>query len=76
MEKEYDNTNGGALFPNDRKEKESHPDFRGNINIEGKDYWIKGWKKSSKSGMKFMSLSVTPKEATKPAPASNEEDPF
>lgn len=75
MAKEYDNTNGGALFPNDRKEKETHPDFRGNINVDGKEYWIKGWKKSSKSGMKFVSLSVTAKDAPKEAPAT-EEDPF
>jgi uncharacterized protein (DUF736 family) len=63
------------LFPNDRKEKETHPDFRGNINVDGKEYWIKGWKKSSKSGMKFVSLSVTAKDAPKEAPAT-EEDPF
>ena len=31
---EYDNTNRGALFKND-KEKESQPDFRGPINIDG-----------------------------------------
>ena len=42
MAEKYDNTNGGALFPNDKKEKESHPDFRGNIDIEGKEFWIKG----------------------------------
>ena len=74
-EKTYDNTNGGALFPIDRKEKEAHPDFRGNINVDGKEYWIKGWKKSSKAGMKFVSLSVTAKDAPKEAPAT-EEDPF
>ena len=74
-EKTYDNTNGGALFHNDRKEKETHPEFRGNINVDGKEYWIKGWKKSSKAGMKFVSLSVTAKDAPKEAPAT-EEDPF
>ena len=76
-EKTYDNTNGGALFPNDRKEKETHPDFRGNINVDGKEYWIKGWKKSSKEGMRFVSLSVTAKEAKTSAPSpATEEDPF
>ena len=74
-DKQYDNTNGGALFPNDKKEKESQPDFRGNIDVEGKEYWIKGWKKTSKSGMKFLSLALTAKEA-KPSDNRTEEDPF
>jgi uncharacterized protein (DUF736 family) len=70
---EYDNTNGGALFPNDKKEKETHPDFRGSINVEGTEYWIKGWKKIAKSGMKFLSIAVNPKEAQV---AQTEDDPF
>jgi uncharacterized protein (DUF736 family) len=63
-----------ALFPNDKKEKETHPDFRGNIDIEGKEYWIKGWKKTSKSGLKFLSLAVTAKEES--GAKRTEEDPF
>ena len=74
---QYDNTNRGRLFKNDRKEKETHPDLRGSINIEGKDYWIKAWKKDAKSGVKFLSLAVNPKENTPEVsgPAVN-EDPF
>lgn len=68
MNKEYDNTNRGALFKNDRKEKDTHSDYQGSINIEGKEYWLNAWLKDGKSG-KFMSLSVKPKEA-KQAPAS------
>jgi uncharacterized protein (DUF736 family) len=64
--KQYDNTNGGAIFPNDRKEKETHPDFRGTINVEGTEYWLKGWKKTSKTGTKFLSLALNPKEVEKP----------
>ena len=45
---EYDNNNSGVLFKNDRKEKDSHPDYRGNIEVDGKEYYIKGWKKESK----------------------------
>jgi hypothetical protein len=59
--KEYDNTNRGALFKNARKEKETHPDYNGTINIEGVEYWISGWTKDGKKG-KFLSLSVKPKE--------------
>lgn len=76
-DKKYDNTNGGALFPNDRKEKETHPDLRGSINVNGVDYWIKAWKKDAKSGVKFLSLAVNPKEETPQASSpSVNEDPF
>ena len=57
----YDNTNRGALFRNSRKEKDSHPDYNGTINIDGKEYWLNGWLKEGKQG-KFFSLSVKPKE--------------
>ena len=43
---ENDNNNKGVLFKNDRKEKENHPDYRGNIEVDGKEYYIKGWKKT------------------------------
>lgn len=59
---EYDNTNSGALFKND-KEHDKQPDYKGSINVEGTDYWLSSWIKTSKAGRKFMSLSVTPKEA-------------
>lgn len=63
----YDNTNSGLLAKNDRKEKDSHPDYRGSINVDGVDYWLSGWIKVGKegsklAGQKFFSLSVQPKE--------------
>jgi uncharacterized protein (DUF736 family) len=70
MEK-YDNTNSGAIFKNDRKEKETHPDLGGILNVEGKDYYINAWKKTSKAGTPFYSLSVKLKEV-KEAVASEE----
>ena len=57
---EYDNTNRGALFRG-KKEQESHPDYEGTINVEGKEYYLNAWLKTSKNGNKFMSLSVKPK---------------
>ena len=59
---QYDNTNRGALFKNDRKEKESHPDLKGIINIDGVEYWLSGWSKVTQKGDKMLSLSVSPKE--------------
>jgi hypothetical protein len=60
MEK-YDNTNKGAMFKNDRKKSETHPDLGGTINVDGKDYYINAWKKESKKGVPFYSLSVKEK---------------
>jgi uncharacterized protein (DUF736 family) len=62
-DREYDNTNRGALFKNDKKESDRHPDYRGSINIDGKEFWLDAWLKTSKAGKKFMSLSVKPKMA-------------
>ena len=59
----YDNTNSGVLFKNDRKQKDSHPDYQGQINVNGTNFWLSAWIKSSKDGTKRMSLAVKPKEA-------------
>lgn len=61
---EYSNENRGVLFKNDRKETDKHPDYRGNINVDGAEFWLDAWiKTSKKDGSKFMSLSIKPKEA-------------
>lgn len=63
--------NSGALFINERKDKESHPDYSGTIRVNGVDYWISAWTKSGRSG-DFFSLSVKEKDGTRTssAPAS------
>lgn len=80
----YDNTNTGMLSRNERKEQDSHPDFRGQINVEGREYWLSGWVKEGKAGgkmegKKFFSLSLQPKDAQAaparaPAPAAPVQD--
>lgn len=54
---DYDNTNRGALFKNE-KTKDSQPDYTGKIDFEGTEYRITSWIKTSKNGKPFMSLSV------------------
>lgn len=61
----YDNTNRGTLGKNQRREKDTHPEYTGQIDIDGVGYWLSAWVKEGQSG-KFFSLSVKPKEA-KPA---------
>jgi len=60
--------NSGALFVNDRKEKDTHPDRTGQATIDGVDYWVSGWLKESAAGKKFLSLAFKRKE-TKAEPA-------
>jgi len=83
-DREYDNTNRGVLFKNEDKQSERHADYRGNINIDGKEFWLDAWIKKSKAGKNFMSLSVKPKMAREhrgatdnpPPRYSNDRDPF
>lgn len=61
MNKQYDNTNKGVLFLNDRKEKDTHPDRKGSINVDGKEYWLSGWNKETSRG-DTISLSIEAKK--------------
>jgi len=61
----YDNNLWGALFKNHKKEGQQ-PDYQGNCEIEGKEYWISGWVKDSKDGKKYMRLQFKPKDSGAP----------
>ena len=74
-EKKFDDTNHGVLFKNEKKENERHADYRGSINVGGTEFWLNAWiKTSSKTGKKFMSLSVKPKDAAAAKPKSEFAD--
>lgn len=60
-DQQYDNTNRGALFVNEQKKSLNSPDFTGNINVNGVEYFLSMWKKVSRAGKSFLSLAVTPK---------------
>lgn len=75
----YDNTNRGTLGKNQRREKDTHPEYTGQIDIDGVGYWLSAWVKEGQGG-KFFSLSVKPKEARPaaraPAPAPRPSSGF
>ena len=61
----------GSLFKNRKKEKDSHPDERGDCMIGGVVYEVSAWVKKTKNGDEFRSLSIKPKRE-KPANAAPE----
>ena len=59
----YSNTNRGKIWPNEQKEKEFQPDFKGSLNVRGEEFRISGWKRSEGMNPKApsFSFSVQPK---------------
>lgn len=53
--------NSGALFKNDYKEKDLHPDYKGKALINGIELEIGAWIKKDKNGKNFFSLSFNSK---------------
>lgn len=55
----YDNTNRGSIWKNDRKEKDTHPDFKGSVNVDGVEYWVSAWKRKPDANPKAPALSFS-----------------
>lgn len=74
----YDNTNRGAIWKNDDKQDDKHPDFKGSLNVGGVEYWVSAWKRRDDASPKSPSLSfsVKPKEEKRAAPATRKSDPI
>ena len=70
-----------SLFKNDKKEKDSHPDYKGDgLDLEGNAVWVSAWMKEGKNG-KFMSLSMKMKDKQEkkkqaPIPDFKDDIPF
>ena len=71
--------NSGALFQNKDK-KDKQPDYRGECVVNGKTLEIAGWKKQSKNGLPYLSLSFKEpykkeeKRGTQQAKATRDDD--
>lgn len=82
MAQDYDKTNRGSIWKNEKKEADTHPDFTGSINVEGVEYWVSAWKRKDGASPKApaLSFSIKPKDDApasrttgNPKPASNEQ---
>lgn len=73
-QQQYDNRLSGALFTNDRRTSDRAPNYKGSVTLEdGREYWVSGWVKNTRSGDKFLSLALQPKDAS-PAPAPRQSN--
>ena len=80
---EYDNTNRGSIWKNDKKDTDKHPDFTGTLNVEGKEYYVSAWKRKEGASEKAPALSFSVKakeqqsQSTQPPQAGFDDDiPF
>ena len=48
--------NKGSIFKNEKKEKETHPDYTGQANVDGTVYNVSAWINESKGGKKYFGL--------------------
>ena len=77
MNKEYDNTNTGALFLADKLTKNGDKYFNGNINVEGKEYQITMFTNNSDNpkAPKFR-IKVNVQNGQAPQEKENEDDVY
>ena len=41
----FDDSDRGAIWKNERKERDTQPDFTGDAIIDGVHWWMSGWKR-------------------------------
>jgi hypothetical protein len=75
---EYDNNNRGALWKNDKRTTEKHPQLRGSAEINGVEYWVSAWTSNEGGKKPLVSLSFQVKDemptAAAPVVVTNEVD--
>ena len=65
----------GSLFKNERKEKDTHADYRGDCVVDGQAYYMDAWVNISKNGKKYLSVKFKAKgEKQVAAPAFDDAD--
>lgn len=76
-QKKYDNSNEIAIWANDQKRKPTDPDFKGNANVDGKEFWVSAWKRDENASDRapILKAKLTPKEAPKDQATYTEPKP-
>jgi uncharacterized protein (DUF736 family) len=71
---DYDNEKQFVLFPKTNATNPKAPSHKGTITINGKEWEMSAWTKTSKNGNAFLSGSI--QEPFKPSRKNDEEIPF
>ena len=67
--KQFDIINRGEFYREEIKKSENAPDYTGSLDVNGVPYRLAGWiKTSKKTGKKFLSLAIEPKQKKTSAP--------
>jgi hypothetical protein len=53
-------TNTGAIFKNDKKTSDKQPDYKGKVNVNGKEMEVALWVKQGKNGSFFSAAFSEP----------------
>ena len=72
--------NKGTMHINQYKKKDNHPDYRGQLNVNGHVYDISGWVNTDKNQNKYLNVSidepyVKPEQQLQEAPQQAETKP-
>ena len=74
---DYDNTNKGVLFPNKYKENgDNRPDYTGTVDVEGKEYRLAAWERTSKNDNTYLSVVLSEPQQREASSTSSESVPF
>lgn len=53
----------GSIFRNDKREKDTQPQMKGDALIDGVEYWVSAWtNQSQNSGERYQALKFTRKD--------------
>lgn len=64
----------GALFLNDKRDRDTHPHYKGNATIRGEEFWMDAWINEDKNGKKYLAVKFKAKETAPLQPADFYKD--
>jgi hypothetical protein len=73
---------GGGSLRAVTPKTEKHPSYKGSLTIDGRKYWLSGWKRDGDDGKPWLSLTVEegdspiPERKSAPAWEADDEIPF
>ena len=62
---EYNNTNRGQIWKNEDRKSDSHPHFKGSMDIDGVEYWVSAWTRKPDANPKSPALTFSFKKKIK-----------